>query len=169
MYLSQIAKIFVSNNKCICLELQMYLARIANVFGSNCKMYLSRIAKCICLELPNVFVQNCQMYSSQIAKCICLKLQNVFVSNCNMYWSKRSNLHPSLRNDIARGGQTHVQKICRKFCMILKAFWQHKIDIKRLLRVEMSQFGGKMYKFQGKFDIVSTDLRIFSCPEQLNR
>ena len=32
------------------------------------------------------------------------------------------------------GGQTHVQKICCKFCMILKAFWQHKIDIKRLFK-----------------------------------
>ena len=32
------------------------------------------------------------------------------------------------------GGQTHVQKICCKFCMIIKAFWQHKIDIKRLFK-----------------------------------
>ena len=27
-----------------------------------------------------------------------------------------------------------VQKLCCKFCMILKAFWQHKIDIKRLFK-----------------------------------
>ena len=46
--------------------------------------------------------------------------------------------------------------------MILKAFLQHKIDIKRLLREEMSQIGGKMSKFYGEFDIVSTDLRIIS-------
>ena len=32
------------------------------------------------------------------------------------------------------GSQTHVNKICCKFCMILKAFWQHKIDIKRLFK-----------------------------------
>ena len=32
------------------------------------------------------------------------------------------------------GDQTHVQKICCKLCMILKAFWQHKIDIKRLFK-----------------------------------
>ena len=44
--------------------------------------------------------------------------------------------------------------------MILKAFWQHKIDIKRLFKGKMSQFGGKMFKFEGKFDIVSTDLRV---------
>ena len=30
------------------------------------------------------------------------------------------------------GGHFHVQKFWSKFCMILKAFWQHKIDIKRL-------------------------------------
>ena len=44
--------------------------------------------------------------------------------------------------------------------MILKAFWQHKIDIKDSLRVEMSQIGCKMSKFWGEFVIVSTDLRI---------
>ena len=32
------------------------------------------------------------------------------------------------------GDQTHVQKFWSKFCMILKAFWQHKIDIKRLFK-----------------------------------
>ena len=39
-------------------------------------------------------------------------------------------------NIVQKGGgdQTHVQKICCKFCMILKAFWQHKIDIKRLFK-----------------------------------
>ena len=31
-------------------------------------------------------------------------------------------------------GQTHVQKFWRKFCTILNAFWQHKIDIKRLFK-----------------------------------
>ena len=44
--------------------------------------------------------------------------------------------------------------------MILKAFWQHKIDIKDFLRVEISQIGGKMSKFLGEYDIVSIDLRI---------
>ena len=39
------------------------------------------------------------------------------------------------------GGHFHVQKFWSKFCMILKTFWQHKIDI------EMSQIGGKMSKF----------------------
>ena len=34
------------------------------------------------------------------------------------------------------GGQTHVQKFWSKFCMISKAFWQHKIDIKRLVYVD---------------------------------
>ena len=34
----------------------------------------------------------------------------------------------------AGGGQTHVQNFCCKFCMILKAFWQHKFDIKILFR-----------------------------------
>ena len=32
------------------------------------------------------------------------------------------------------GGHFHVQKFWSKFCMILKAFWQHKIDIKRLYK-----------------------------------
>ena len=32
------------------------------------------------------------------------------------------------------GGQTHVQKFWSKCCMILKAFWQHKIDIIRLFK-----------------------------------
>ena len=41
--------------------------------------------------------------------------------------------------------------------MIINAFWQHKIDI---LRVKMSQIGGKMSKFYGETDIVSTDLHI---------
>ena len=40
------------------------------------------------------------------------------------------------------GGQTHVQKICCKFCMILKAFWQHKIDIKRLFKGRNVSIGG---------------------------
>ena len=50
----------------------------------------------------------------------------------------------SFFNIVQKGGQTHVQKFWSKFCMILKAFWQHKIDIKRL---EMSQNGSKMSKF----------------------
>ena len=37
---------------------------------------------------------------------------------------------------------SHSIFLC-KFCIILNAFWQHKIDIKRLLRVEMSQIKGK--------------------------
>ena len=32
------------------------------------------------------------------------------------------------------GGHFHVQKFWSKFCLILKAFWQHKIDIKRLFK-----------------------------------
>ena len=36
---------------------------------------------------------------------------------------------------------SHSIFLC-KFCIILNAFWQHKIDIKRLLRVEMSQIKG---------------------------
>ena len=32
------------------------------------------------------------------------------------------------------GGQTHVQKFWSKFCMILKAFLQYKIDINRLFK-----------------------------------
>ena len=48
-------------------------------------MYLSQIAKCICLKIAkwiclkvqNVFVSNFKMNLSQIVKCICLKLQNV--------------------------------------------------------------------------------------------
>ena len=32
------------------------------------------------------------------------------------------------------GGHFHVQKFWSKFCMILKAFWQHKIDIKILFK-----------------------------------
>ena len=31
-------------------------------------------------------------------------------------------------------GQTHVQKICCKFCIIIKAYWQHKMDTKRLFK-----------------------------------
>ena len=39
-------------------------------------------------------------------------------------------------NIVQKGGgdQNHVQKFWSKFCMILKAFWQHKIDIKRLFK-----------------------------------
>ena len=44
-----------------------------------------------------------------------------------------------------------------KFVIILKAFWQHKIDIKRLLRVGL-KLRVKLSKFQGKFDMVSTNL-----------
>ena len=32
------------------------------------------------------------------------------------------------------GGHFHVQKFWSKFCMILKAFWQHKIEIERLFK-----------------------------------
>ena len=68
-----------------------------NVFVSKNKMYLSQIAKSICVKfqnlfvsnwkyicliLQNIFVLNCKLYLSQIEKCIFLKLQNVFVSNC---------------------------------------------------------------------------------------
>ena len=42
------------------------------------------------------------------------------------------------------GGQTHVQKFWSKFCMILKAFWQHKIDMKDFLRAKMSHIEGKI-------------------------
>ena len=41
--------------------------------------------------------------------------------------------------------------------MILKAFWQHKIDINDLLRVEMSHIEaleGKLCNFLGKLDNV---------------
>ena len=31
-------------------------------------------------------------------------------------------------------GETHGQKFCCKFCMILKAFWQHKFGIKILFK-----------------------------------
>ena len=37
------------------------------------ELYLSQIAKCICLKFLNVFVSNHEMYLSQIMKCICLK------------------------------------------------------------------------------------------------
>ena len=30
-------------------------------------------------------------------------------------------------------GQTHVQKLCCKFLIIIMAFWQHNIDTKRLI------------------------------------
>ena len=36
-------------------------------------------------DTPNVFVSNCRVYLSQIAKLIGLKLQTVFVSACKMY------------------------------------------------------------------------------------
>ena len=49
-------------------------------------------------------------------------------------------------NIVQKGGgdQTHVQKFCCKFCIILKAFWQHQIDIQDFLRVEMSQIEAKI-------------------------
>ena len=47
------------------------------------------------------------------------------------------------------GGQTHVKKLWCKFCIILKAFRQHKIDIKSLLRVEMSQIERKIVNILG--------------------
>ena len=60
-------------------------------------MYLSPIAKCICLILQNVFVSYCKMHLSQISKCACLILQFVkcicqpgFVKRCPEVISKRS-------------------------------------------------------------------------------
>jgi len=44
---------------------------LQNVFVSNLKMYLSQIAKLICLQLQNISVSNCKMNLSQIAKYIC--------------------------------------------------------------------------------------------------
>ena len=106
IYLSKLLNVFVQIAKCICLNMQ-------NMFESNCKRFISQIArwilltlhnvfvsnfKCSCLKLHNryvsnsklycrkfetVFVWNCIVYLSQIAKCSCLKLQN-----CTMYWSK---------------------------------------------------------------------------------
>ena len=92
MYLSQIANVFVSNWK-------MYSSPITKCIHSNCKMhlsqikniYLSQIAKCICLKLQNIFVSNCKMCLSQIAKCVCFKLQNVFVSNYKCICFKLQN------------------------------------------------------------------------------
>ena len=69
------------------------------------KMYLSQIAKCICLKLQNVFVSNCQMYLSQTPHLATyyrsplgkvrvvffsrpIPSQNVFVPNCKMYLSQ---------------------------------------------------------------------------------
>ena len=42
-----------------------------------------------------------------------------------------------------------VQKVCCKFCIILKAFWQHKFDIKRLFKGDMSQIKGKIVLILG--------------------
>ena len=53
---------------------------LQNVCVSNCKIYLSQIAKCVCLNLQNIFVSFFKMYLSQIAQYIFLNLQNVFVS-----------------------------------------------------------------------------------------
>ena len=77
--------------KCICLKLQ-------SVFASNCKVYLSWIAnvfisncKMYLSQIANVFVSIYKVYLSQIAKCICLKLQSVFVSICKYICPKLLN------------------------------------------------------------------------------
>ena len=70
--------------KCICQDL-LYLSKILNL--------PSRISKYICLKFQNWFVYNFRMYFSKISKCIwlkfskyiCLKLKNIFVSNWKMY------------------------------------------------------------------------------------
>ena len=43
-----------------------------------------------------------KMYLSQIAKCICLKLQNVFVSNCQMYLSQTPHLAIYYRSPLGK-------------------------------------------------------------------
>ena len=53
--------------------------------------------------------------------------------------------------------KNHVANIL----LFLRAFWQHKIDIKDFLRAGVSQIWGKIFKFEDKFDIFFTDLRIF--------
>ena len=49
----------------------MYFVKLQNLVVLDCKMYLSQIAKYICLKLRIVFVSSCKMYLSQIAKYIC--------------------------------------------------------------------------------------------------
>ena len=44
-------------------------------------------------------------------------------------------------------GFDNVQKFCCKFCIVFKAFWQHKFDIKRLFKGERSQIGVKCLNF----------------------
>ena len=76
------AKCICSIAKCICLNCQMYLSQLWNVFYKLRNM-LVQIAKCGC--------PNCEMYLSKlrnvfvkIAKCICL--------NCKMYLSRLWNI-----------------------------------------------------------------------------
>ena len=66
-----------------------------NLFVSNCKMYLSQIAKCIWDKGWNPFGKDEESDSlKSVARpapqqFICLKLPNVFVSNCKMYVRQR--------------------------------------------------------------------------------
>ena len=74
-----------------------------------------------------------------------LSLVLYFTENFKVRWNfPEADFICLIFNLLRRGGQTHVQKICCKFCIILKAVWQHKIDIKNFLRVEMSQIEGKL-------------------------
>ena len=128
-YLSRIAiciglklwNVFVSNckmylwyiHKCICVILTNVFVywiflKLQNEFVHG-KMYLSQVAKFVCLKLqisfvlnyrviyftgtpgprprPD-FVSNCKKYLFQIAKYMCLKFTNVYFSNWEMYLSR---------------------------------------------------------------------------------
>ena len=114
LYLSQIAKCicltfqnaFVSNCKHCCILHFITPAFTAHqhpysnyiVFVSNWKMYLSDIAKCICIKLQNVLYfifYNTSLYcapaSALTLYCICLKLQKVFVWHYKIYLYQIAN------------------------------------------------------------------------------
>ena len=78
MYLFELQNVFIEINKCICPNLQIYISKLQLCSHHNTrrwmvdKMYLVKIAKCIC---PNQ-----KMYFVKIKECVC--------PNQKMYLSK---------------------------------------------------------------------------------
>ena len=78
-------------------------------------LYLSQIAKCICLKLQNVFVSNCQIYLSTIATCI----WGSWMCECKRLWIRSSGLRRkwTLHNVL---DPVYLFQIAKCICLQLK-------------------------------------------------
>ena len=81
------------------------------VFVPNCKIYVSKITKCICPKL--------QIYLSQVVKYICPKFQNIFSKNFKMYWSQIAKCNcPKLRNAFVPNCKNYLSQIAKCICQM---------------------------------------------------